>query len=85
MAFIPGPIAAILSYRMIKSQFRYFAVLLGVLSLLGVVNEFGAYNSAFSQQTLGPGGWERVIVYPLLVWLIGFGSYLLARPSEGTA
>jgi hypothetical membrane protein len=83
MAFIPGPIAAILSYRMIKSPFRYFVIPLGVLSLLGVVIEFGAYNSAFSQQTLGPGGWERIIVYPLLVWLIGFGSYLLARPSEG--
>jgi len=83
MAFIPGPFAAILSYRMIKSPIRYFAISLGALSLLGAVIEFGAYNTAFFQQTLGPGGWERIIVYPLLVWLIGFGSYLLVKSSEG--
>ena len=81
VAFVPGPIAAILSYRMIKSPFRYFALSLGFLSLFGTVMEFGAYETAFFQQTLGPGGWERVIVYPLLIWLIGFGSFLLEEPS----
>jgi len=82
VAFIPGPIAAILSYRMIKSSYRYFALSLGSLSLFGTVMEFGAYETAFFQQTLGPGGWERVIVYPLLIWLTGFGSFLLKKPSE---
>jgi len=82
IAFIPGPIAAILSYSMIKSPFRYFALSLGSLSLFGTVMEFGAYETAFFQQTLGPGGWERVIVYPLLIWLIGFGSFLIKKPSE---
>jgi hypothetical membrane protein len=84
MAFIPGPFAAILSYRIIKSPFRYFAISLGALSLLGSVVEFGAYNTDFFQQTLGPGGWERIIAYPLLVWLIGFGSYLLVKSGEGS-
>jgi len=84
VAFIPGPIAAILSYRMIKSPYRYFALLLGSLSLFGTVMEFGAYETAFFQQTLGPGGWERVILYPLLLWLTGFGGLLLAEPSEGS-
>jgi hypothetical membrane protein len=81
IAFIPGPIAAIFSYRIIKSPFRYFALSLGALSLFGTVMEFGAYETAFFQQSLGPGGWERIIVYPLLIWLIGFGSYLL-KPKE---
>lgn len=84
VAFIPGPIAAILSYRTTSSPFRYFALSLGSLSLFGTVMEFGAYETAFFQQTLGPGGWERVILYPLLVWLIGFGSLLLAAPTEGS-
>jgi hypothetical membrane protein len=85
LAFIPGALAAILSYRMIKGQFRYFAVSLGALSLLGTVTEFGAYNSSLVQQTLGPGGWERVIVYPIMLWLVGFGTYLLTvgKPREG--
>jgi hypothetical membrane protein len=64
LAFVPGPIVAILSYRTIRSPFRYFAVFLGMLALAGTIIEFGAYNTAFFQQTLGPGGWERVIVYP---------------------
>lgn len=85
LAFIPGAIASILSYRMIRGPFRYFAVFLGALSLVGIVVEFGAYNSSLVQQTLGPGGWERIIVYPLMLWLIGFGGYLLGlgRPDEG--
>ncbi len=84
IAFIPGPIAAILSYTMIKSHYRYFALSLGSLSLFGAVMEFGAYETAFFQQTLGPGGWERVIVYPLLIWLIGFGGLLLVESGEGS-
>jgi hypothetical membrane protein len=83
LAFIPGPFAAILSYRNVRSPFRYYALALGFVSLVGTVIYFGAYETALVQQGLGPGGWERVIVYPLLIWLIGYGSYLLARSSEG--
>ncbi|MGI0131010.1 MAG: DUF998 domain-containing protein, partial [Thermoplasmata archaeon] len=82
LAFVPGPIAAILSYRMTGSRFRYCALVMGVLSLAGAAIYFGTYETALVQQTLGPGGWERAIVYPLLVWLIGFGSYLLAKSDE---
>jgi hypothetical membrane protein len=77
LAFIPGAVAVIVSFRMIASPFRYFAAALGTVSLLGTIIEFGAYYSAIVQQTLGPGGWERIIVYPLLIWLMGFGGYLL--------
>lgn len=78
VAFIPGAIAVILSYRVIKSQFRYFALALGSLSLISVAIYFGAYYSPLVQQTLGSGGAERITVYPIVIWLIGFGSYLLA-------
>jgi len=82
LAFIPGAIAAILSYRIIRSPFRYFAAFLGIFALSATVTEFGAYNTSLVQQTLGPGGWERMIVYPLMLWLVGLGSYLLIRSSE---
>jgi hypothetical membrane protein len=82
LAFFPGPIAVILSYRSIRSPFRYNALALGSLSLIGTTIYFGAYETSLVQQGLGPGGWERLIVYPLLIWLIGFGSYLLAKSSE---
>ncbi|HUS75618.1 MAG TPA: hypothetical protein VMY43_06375 [Methanothrix sp.] len=27
---------------------------------------------------LGPGGMERMIVYPVILWAVGFGGYLMA-------
>ena len=84
IAFIPGATAVLLSYRLIGSQLRFFALFLGLLSLASVAVYFGAYYSPLVQQTLGSGGAERVIVYPIIVWMIGFGSYLMGRPSEGS-
>ncbi|MDA4112884.1 MAG: DUF998 domain-containing protein [Thaumarchaeota archaeon] len=86
VAFIPGAIAMILSYRVIRSHLRYFALLLGLLSLTSVGIYFGAYYSPLVQQTLGSGGAERIIVYPIILWMIGLGSYLLAlgEPNEGS-
>jgi hypothetical membrane protein len=82
LAFIPGAITAIYSYRLIQSELKYFSLVLGFVSLFGVILEFGAYYSYIVQQVLGPGGTERIIVYPLLIWLIGFGAYLTAKDTE---
>jgi len=83
VAFVPGAISVILSYRLIGSQLKYFALFLGLLSLASVFVYFGAYYSPLVQQTLGSGGAERIIVYPLVVWMIGIGSYLMGRPGVG--
>ena len=79
---IAGAIVMIWSYRVIRSPIRYFSLALGVLSLVATVILFGAYYSPLVQNTLGPGGWERIIVYPLFLWLIMFGSEILS--SRGT-
>lgn len=92
LAFPFGALAAILSYRQIRSDFRYFSIALGCLSIAATfVTFFGqrivgpcgtcvgktpGYEQSLSQLGLGLGGWESMIVYPLLIWLIGFGSYL---------
>jgi hypothetical membrane protein len=83
LAFIPGAIVMILAFRTIRTQFRYFSLLLGLVSFVGIIAEFGGYYLPLVQQTLGPGGWERVIVYPLLIWLVGYGNYLLTISKEG--
>ncbi|NIQ06941.1 MAG: DUF998 domain-containing protein, partial [Candidatus Korarchaeota archaeon] len=31
---------------------------------------------------LGKGGMERMIAYPLLIWVVGFGGYLLGLSQE---
>lgn len=78
LAFVPGAIVLLLSFRLIGSKLRYLALALGLATLLGVSLEFGAYYSSLVQVTLGPGGTERIIVYPILAWLMLFGGYLSA-------
>lgn len=100
LAFLFGPIVVILSYKTSNASFRYFAVGLGVLSLASafvifiggqLVGPCGTCSSTVPQYTqrlqelgLGLGGWESLIIYPLLAWLIGYGSYLLNpnKPPE---
>ena len=87
LAFIPGALAAILSYRMIKGPFRYLPpVFLGALSLLGTVTEFGDQLEPRATDPWPRRKSERVIVYPLILWLVGFGTYLftVGKPEGGT-
>ncbi len=92
LAFIFGGLTAISSYKMIRSRFRYFALSLGSLSLAStfvifvggqLVGPCGtcsdsvpAYTQRLQELGLGLGGWESMIIYPLLVWLVGLGTYL---------
>jgi hypothetical membrane protein len=82
IAFIPGAMSAVYSYKLVRSELKYFSLVLGFVSLFGVILEFGAYYSYVVQQVLGPGGTERIILYPLLIWLISFGAYLTAKGIE---
>jgi hypothetical membrane protein len=69
--FILLPIAAISTYRFTAKPMRYLSMVLGVISLAATVLFVpGIYLG------LGAGGMERMIVYPLFVWQIGFGADL---------
>lgn len=72
IAFLFGALSAIASYKFQKPPLSYFAVILGVISLVALIL-FGmeAYLG------LGKGGMERMIAYPILLWAIGFGGYLI--------
>ena len=76
-AFLFGGLSAIFSYRLMKSPFSVIVILLGVMSLsvlfLFIVNFYCG---------LGVGGMERMIVYPILIWMIGFGCFLIAFPEK---
>ncbi len=64
---------AVLAYRAARPPMSYFSLVAGVMTLVAVV--------LFSSGTylgLGAGGMERMIVYPVLLWSIGLGGYLMA-------
>jgi hypothetical membrane protein len=97
LAFPFGVIVVFLSYRLIQAPVRYFTLGLGALSLVATFVTFlgsrfvgpcgtcasnlPAYNARLDELALGLGGWESMIIYPILVWLMIFGSYLVARSS----
>lgn len=77
IAFLFGGLAAIASYRMVRPPMSYFGVVLGAITLVVLVlYATGAYLG------LGQGGMERLISYPVLVYVVGFGAHLMARRIE---
>jgi hypothetical membrane protein len=71
LTFIAGGVAAILSAVVVRGPFRLLAPLLGLVALASL---FGAVMLI---PILGDGGTERWVAYPILLWITGFGGYLL--------
>jgi hypothetical membrane protein len=83
-AFVSGGIALIVSSRVASAPFRYLWTALGTVALaataLGVL-----FLEWAPIAELGEGGIERWIVYPIVLWLVAFGSYLLGARHEAAA
>jgi len=77
--FVFIALSAILTMRVVRPPFQYISVILGVLSLIAL----GLYISK-TYLGLGPGGMERMIVYPIAVWGLAFGGYLFALSSSSS-
>jgi hypothetical membrane protein len=83
-AFLSGGIAVIVASRATAAPFRHLWAALGTVALAATV--LGVFFLEWAPVAeLGEGGIERWIVYPIVLWLVAFGSYLLgtARPSRG--
>jgi hypothetical membrane protein len=79
-AFLAGGIAVILSSRVTAAPFRYLWLVLGTVALGATV--LGVFFLEWAPVAeLGEGGIERWIVYPIVLWLVAFGSYLMAMPA----
>ena len=93
MAFFFAGLSAIASGNVLKKPASLISIVLGVMTIcalglfsIGMVTSGSltstiAYNSNF-YLGLGPGGMERMIIYPALMWLAGFSGYLAVHPEE---
>jgi len=79
VAFIFGGITAIAAYKVQKKPLAYFSVVMGLLSLSALILFALRENAG-----LGPGGMERMIIYPILVWAISFGGYQIGSTRDST-
>jgi hypothetical membrane protein len=77
IVFVFGGLSAVASLQFLRGPFRYFSVVLGLLTLLAV----GLYVPGY-YLGLGQGGMERVVVYPELLWGVGLGGYLLSTSEN---
>jgi len=87
VAFLAFNLQAIATATRLRGAMRAFSVLAGGLGLVFVVLMAigdGGNTAAFG--AIGHGGTERMIVYPVMIWLIAFGGYLLGlRDADSLA
>lgn len=93
MAFLFGGLSAIASFIVLKMPLSLMSVILGLI-VLGALVLFaggllasGSFTGIEAQDSvfflgLGPGGMERMIVYPAIIWLAGFSGHLIALSEK---
>lgn len=76
LAFLAGGLSAVASSRIQGAPLNYFSALLGGISLLDLILYYIMMDSS-PFAVLGIGGLERWVAYPILLWVTGFGGYLM--------
>jgi hypothetical membrane protein len=61
----------------------YVAGLVGMVFVVLMVIGDSGNTAAFG--AIGHGGTERMIVYPVMLWMLALGGYLMAAPAEAPA
>ena len=95
IAFFSFALAAIFSFKFHKRPMNYISVILGVIPLIAIVllelsqlgqilPEMGLSASGLPSfnTPIGSGGMERMIAYPMMLWLVMFGASLIAAPES---
>ncbi len=73
MVFLFGGFCAITGYKVFRGPFTLLSPLFGIITLVAAI--------LFASQLyigLGAGGMERMITYPLIIWALGAGAYLMS-------
>ena len=77
IAFVFSALTAIAVFRVTSAPFRYMSLSVGLLSLIALGVGLLGDNSPVAK-SIGLGGVERWVVFPMILWLAFFGGHLLA-------
>jgi hypothetical membrane protein len=83
LTFVAAGTSAIVSSSVTSAPFRHVAILLGGITLVFLLLAFFFGSVVFP--ILGDGGTERWVAYPSVLWITGFGGYLLAYKDSRLA
>jgi hypothetical membrane protein len=73
LAFVFGGLDAVTGYYVFRGPFSIISPALGIMALIATL-----FLSSGLYFGLGIGGMERMIVYPLIIWGLGAGAYLMS-------
>jgi hypothetical membrane protein len=73
ITFVAAGVQALLVFKVAKAPYSYFSAVTGMVTLAATV-----LYATDTYLGLGPGGMERMVVYPVLIGGIAFGGYLMA-------
>jgi len=81
-----GAFSAILSWKKQGAPLSYISAMLGIISFVTSIVFYpylglGA-NDMSTFLGLGKGVMERIVIYSLILWLLGYGYYVAGRTSE---
>lgn len=76
--FVAGGVACLTGAIVTSGPFRYLSMLFGAVSLL-TLGTYLVMGDGAPLAGLGIGGVERWVVYPIVLWITGFGGYLAGR------
>jgi peptidoglycan/LPS O-acetylase OafA/YrhL len=79
--FVAGSLAAIVSFKVLPAPMRYLSGILGAISLATLLQYFALGDSS-PMLEMGEGGVERWIAYPVLVWTIAFGGFMMGTAGK---
>jgi hypothetical membrane protein len=85
VCFVSASVTAIMSRKVLERPVRYFAVVSGVVALAATVAGLEVFGDVGPQAWIGIGGVERWIAYPVLLWLVMFGTVLMTRRGDQRA
>jgi hypothetical membrane protein len=75
LAFLSGGVTAIMAFKITTASFKYIGILLGSIAL--ITWYIAVFSPSLLVPFIGVGGTERWVAYPLMLWLTGFGGYLM--------
>jgi hypothetical membrane protein len=81
LAFVGGSAAAITSRKVLDPPGSYVAVALGAIALIATALGLDAFADMWPQTAIGIGGVERWIAYPVLLWMVLFGTALMGKTA----
>jgi hypothetical membrane protein len=83
VAFLAFNLQAVGVTAVTTGPIRWLAALAGIVGLAFVVlMAIGDGGNAAVFGPIGHGGTERMIVYPVMLWMLAFGGWLMASPAH---